>query len=294
MTRFEIENLSVVRPRESTAAIPLIIASTLLLILPACSVRADTPRYKDAMAPIDQRVDDLLSRMTLDEKVQQLRCIGKVYDKAGSQGVFDPAKAAKLFADGMGEIGPIDFQAAKEVAFRNAVQEYLVRKTRLGIPAIFHDEACHGFRDIGATSFPVPIGLACAWDPELMRRIYSATAGEMRARGVSLALAPVVDIDRDPRWGRTDETMGEDPISQRYPGGRRRAGASRQRRRLRCPGTRRRDAKTLRRPRPTRGRHQSRPRRHSLARDVRRPPRSLPHRHRGISPGGNHAVVQRG
>ena len=79
------------------------------------------------------------------------------------------------------------------------------------IPAVFHDEACHGFKTIGATSFPVPIGLACSWDTGLFERVYSVVAAEMAARGVRHALAPVVDICRDPRWGRTDETLGEDP-----------------------------------------------------------------------------------
>jgi beta-glucosidase len=168
------------------------------------------PLYKDAAAPLEQRVADLLSRMTLDEKVQQLRSANG--NSVATSGSFDAAKAARVFDGGMGGVSPMTAEVNKEVALRNAAQKYLIEQTRLGIPAMFHDEACHGFRDIGATSFPVPIGLACSWDSELVERIYNVAAGEMRARGVSHALAPVVDICRDPRWGRTDETMGEDPF----------------------------------------------------------------------------------
>jgi beta-glucosidase len=168
-------------------------------------------RTGSAQPQIDTRVDELLRRMTLREKIQQLRCISAADRKLTTNGHFDPAKADKLLADGMGEFAPINADAATEVALRNAIQAYLIIHTRLGIPAIFHNEACHGFVTQGATSFPAPIGMACSWDPELYEQVYSVVAGEMRARGVSQALAPVVDICRDPRWGRTDETMGEDP-----------------------------------------------------------------------------------
>jgi beta-glucosidase len=164
-----------------------------------------------AESRIDQKVDDLLARMTLREEVEQLRCISGADKKLFTGGSFDESKAQKLLADGIGGIAPIDSDAETEVAVRNAIQAYLVTKTRLGIPGIFHNEACHGFLTDGATSFPVPIGMACSWDPDLYRRVYSVVAEEMRARGVSQALAPVVDICREPRWGRTDETMGEDP-----------------------------------------------------------------------------------
>jgi beta-glucosidase len=169
------------------------------------------PPYKNPALPVDQRVDDLLARMTLHEKVQQLRCIWQVEPKITTARQFDPDKAAALLSEGIGEFGPLDHPAEQEVALHNAIQKYLLEQTRLGIPTIFHNEACHGFLTNGASSFPVPIGLACSWDPELTERIYNVVAAEMRARGVSQALAPIMDICRDPRWGRTDETMGEDP-----------------------------------------------------------------------------------
>jgi beta-glucosidase len=168
--------------------------------------------YKDAHAPIDARVSDLLSRMTLEEKVQQLRGIWQNDAQMQTDGQFDPGKAAAFLSSGIGEVGPMDYEAEKEVALHNGIQKYLLEQTRLGIPALLHDEACHGFRSIGATSFPVPIGFACSWDAALIEQAYSVAGAEMRARGVDHALAPVVDICRDPRWGRTDETMGEDPF----------------------------------------------------------------------------------
>ena len=176
----------------------------LLVILAGCQAQSTQSTIYDS------RVNDLIARMTLDEKVQQLRCVWQTFNVTAN-GVFDPAKADAVFANGIGEIGPMDMDAATEVAQRNAIQSYLIHHTRLGVPAIFHDEACHGFRDIGATSFPAPIGAACSWDPAMLEKAYTVAAAEMRARGVSAALCPVVDIDRDPRWGRTDETLGEDP-----------------------------------------------------------------------------------
>lgn len=179
---------------------------------PKTQVTTVAASYRDASAPVDRRVADLLSRMTLEEKVQQLRGALNVEQRAQTNGAIDPLKLAPIMKDGIGQISPMDYDAEKQVAIGNAIQKYLIEQTRLGIPAILHDEACHGFRTIGATSFPAPIGLACAWDPELTESLYRMAAEEMRARGISHALAPVVDICRDPRWGRTDETMGEDPF----------------------------------------------------------------------------------
>jgi len=172
---------------------------------------AELPDYKNAALPVDRRVADLLGRMTLDEKIQQLRGYWQVEEQIMTNGVFDAAMAAPLLANGIGEWGPLRWETGKEVAMRNAIQRYLLERTRLGIPVIFHDEGCHGLLAPGATSFPAPIGLACSWDPELAEQIFGVVAGEMRSRGIHHALTPVVDVCRDPRWGRTDETLGEDP-----------------------------------------------------------------------------------
>src|SRR6478609_12079327 len=84
-------------------------------------------------------------------------------------------------------------------------------RTRLGIPTMFHEEAVHGYAARGATNFPIPIGLASSWDPALIERVMTVAAREVRARGAFQVLAPVVDVARDPRWGRIEETYGEDP-----------------------------------------------------------------------------------
>ena len=189
--------------------------------------------YKDAAQPIAARVEDLLRRMTLEEKVAQM--VG-VWEKKGdvqaANGDFSPEKASQVFPHGLGQISrPSDFRGvdpaqngaagaagdavgrdARQTAdYTNAAQRWAVEETRLGIPLLMHEEALHGYVARGATSFPQSIGLASTWDPALITRVFSVAAREMRARGAQLALAPVVDVVRDPRWGRIEETYGEDP-----------------------------------------------------------------------------------
>jgi beta-glucosidase len=191
----------------------------------AASAPTSAPLYKDANQPVERRVDDLLGRMTLDEKVAQLRTLwtakAELFD---ARGHLDPAKMAQLFPDGIGGYsrpsdvkGPVSprvlpFHDAREtVAIVNELQRYALTHTRLGIPILFHEEGLHGYATRGTTSFPVPIALASSFDPDLVTRVNAVTAREMSARGVSLALTPVVDVARDPRWGRIEETFGEDP-----------------------------------------------------------------------------------
>jgi beta-glucosidase len=179
--------------------------------------------YRDPARSIDERAADLLARMTLEEKVAQL--VG-IWQKKPSiqdaEGRFDPAKAKTLLEFGIGEVsrpsetnmpaGKKTHRTAREHAeYVNAIQKWLIANTRLGIPALFHDEALHGFVAPGATHFPVPIGLASAWDPGLVERVMSVAAREARARGTQHVLSPVIDLGRDPRWGRIEETYGEDP-----------------------------------------------------------------------------------
>lgn len=186
---------------------------------------SDEPIYTDASQPIEARIEDLLARMTLEEKIVQITTIwsGKteVFDDAG---MFDPAKAAALYPNGIGHFArPNDLEGPSsplERPFRderqtvelvNAIQKWAVEETRLGIPVLFHEEGLHGYAARGATSFPQAIGLASSWDPELLREVYTVAAREIRARGAHLVLSPVVDVARDPRWGRIEETYGEDP-----------------------------------------------------------------------------------
>jgi len=179
--------------------------------LPAAAP-APLPPYRDPPAPIRARVSDLLGRMNLDEKIGQITGAWIHTGAIEKSGLTPEQYFRKTIANGVGSVGPMqDLPIGKDVAFRNRLQKFLIEGTRLGIPAMFHDEGCHGLVKPGASSFPSPLGLACSWDPELAERIYTVVASEMRSRGAQHALAPVVDVARDPRWGRIDETMGEDP-----------------------------------------------------------------------------------
>src|SRR5436190_765215 len=171
------------------------------------------PPYSDPTLPIERRVDDLLARMTLEEKVGQMLCLwqGKraLTDSAGR---FNPSRVSDWFGIGIGRIErPGEGHGARaEAEYTNAIQRWLKENTRLGIPVLFHEEALHGLEGEQATSFPQAIALASTWNPDLVERVFTAAAAEARARGVEQVLAPVVDVARDPRWGRIEETYGED------------------------------------------------------------------------------------
>ena len=186
---------------------------------------AETPLYKNPKATVEQRVDDLLGRMTLEEKIVQLTTVWtrkqEIFTAAND---FDAAKAHQVFPSGIGQMArPSDLRgtgdpfatpyrdAKQTVALVNSIQKYAVKETRLGIPVLFHEEGLHGYAAKDATSFPQAIALASSWDPDLLTRVFAVAAREMRARGVQQVLAPVVDVARDPRWGRIEETYGEDP-----------------------------------------------------------------------------------
>ncbi|MBN1122536.1 MAG: glycoside hydrolase family 3 C-terminal domain-containing protein [Anaerolineae bacterium] len=168
--------------------------------------------YKDASQPVEARVADLLGRMTLDEKLAQmtvLRPSGEPLSLADQE--VDVSYLNMVHgAGGILRVGlsRTSHEAAEAV---NTIQRYLVTQTRLKIPAFIVDEALHGLMGKHATSFPQAIALASTWDPALIERVFTATAAEMRARGGTWALTPVLDLARDPRWGRTEETYGEDP-----------------------------------------------------------------------------------
>ena len=192
---------------------------TLCALLTAiCAFRpasAQQPPYRDPRLPIERRVTDLLSRMTLEEKVAQMLCLwGDKKLITDSSGFFSAANAPKWFRVGIGRIErPQDGHDARgEATFVNAIQRWVHDSTRLGIPVLFNEEALHGLEAVGATSFPQAIGLASTWNPNLVQRVFTATAAEARARGVGQVLAPVIDVAREPRWGRFEETYGEDPF----------------------------------------------------------------------------------
>jgi len=171
--------------------------------------------YKQPNLPIEERIHDLVSRMTLEEKARQLDMyagvpdlIDKATDKthAAPDATFQPAAAEKLFGNlGVGSIH--DLYPSAELA--NSIQRWVMQNSRLGIPAIFIEEGLHGYND--GTVFPAPINLAATWNPGIARRTAAAIASEARAAGVDMILAPVLDLAREPRWGRIEEDFGEDP-----------------------------------------------------------------------------------
>lgn len=168
--------------------------------------------YKNPGLPVDKRVKDLLSKMTIDEKVAQLmgRWNGGVEDFT-DEFLSDPVKMKETFGNGCHSVHPAPFKIKETVELRNKIQKYLLEETRLGIPALFVDEGQHGMMRPESTVFPQAIGMACSWDPELFEEVYAVIAHEMRSRGTHHALTPVIDVCREPRWGRVEETYGEDP-----------------------------------------------------------------------------------
>lgn len=209
----------------ASTALALSLALPVLTAQAAPATQSERPLYKDAAAPVESRVDDLLSRMTLDEKIAQITTVWE-----GKVAIFDdrlqldPAKLAAKYPNGLGHFArPSDAKGAvsprvvpgrtprQTVALVNALQTWATTQTRLGIPILFHEEGLHGYAAVGATSFPQAIAMASSFDPAMLRAVNRVIAREIRSRGVSLVLSPVVDIARDPRWGRIEETFGEDP-----------------------------------------------------------------------------------
>eukprot|EP00903_Cladosiphon_okamuranus_P003375 g3373.t1 len=215
------------------------------LALQACqatepiALAEETPAAESPIMPIssDPEIADLIGQMTLDEKLAQLSCIwinkSQVLDANGD---FSPEKMAANYPHGVGcfarpqdTMGMETTEERKDVndatvvrrmsartpsetvKLTNAVQQWMIEETRLGIPTLFHEEGLHGFQARYATAFPQSIALASTFDPELLERVYSITAREIRVRGVHHVLSPVVDVALDPRWGRIEETFGEDP-----------------------------------------------------------------------------------
>jgi beta-xylosidase len=179
----------------------------------ADAARVPEPRYLDPSLPVDERVADLLDRMTPDEKLAQLGSLWVFEILDGT--TLDPAKAARRLGAGIGQItrvaGATNLELPAVAALANEIQRFLVQETRLGIPAIVHEECLHGFLARGAVCYPQSIGMAAAWDPALVETIAASIARQMRSAGAHQALSPIFDVARDPRWGRIEETYGEDP-----------------------------------------------------------------------------------
>jgi beta-glucosidase len=206
----------------------LLLAAAALLT--ASAVRADddlaSAPYKQASVPIEDRVKDLLGRMTVEEKARQLdfyngsgkgaqsapailildKCADDTHCAPDSK--FLPDQAEKLWGTlGVGAIH--DLYPYPDLA--NTIQDWVIKHNRLGIPALFFEEGVHGSEGFDETLFPAPIGLGATFDTDLARTIGATIAAEMRARGIHMVLGPVLDLAREPRWGRVEEDMGEDP-----------------------------------------------------------------------------------
>ncbi|MBN1313656.1 MAG: glycoside hydrolase family 3 C-terminal domain-containing protein [Anaerolineae bacterium] len=162
---------------------------------------------------LDGRVNELLGQMSLDEKLAQLGGMW-VTEMLDENRIFVMTKAQAALVHGIGHISRISggalLTAEKGAELANTVQKYLIERTRLGIPAIVHEESCAGFMAPGATTFPQSIGLASTWEPDLANTLAQVIRAQMRAVGAHHTLAPVLDVVRDPRWGRVEETFGED------------------------------------------------------------------------------------
>lgn len=203
-------------------------AASVAVATGACGL--DIPKYKDPDCPIEERVSDLLSRMTLEEKAAQMMSVNtelKNRIKVNSDGTFDVSAVKEVVPLGIGHVTRLSetkggvsqtsssslpgLRPGEHARLSNELQRYFIEETRLGIPAIFHEEALHGLVTSYAASYPSPIALASSFNDSLMTEIFSAVAAEARTRGVHQVLSPVIDILREPRWGRVEETMGEDP-----------------------------------------------------------------------------------
>lgn len=198
----------------------------LLFALSLClSCTSDrTGDYLDPELPLDQRVESLLSQMTLEEKVAQAISVSRYEEIIDENDSVLSGRIGELFFHGIGSFavpgtghkrdkdGSFEPGVTETVLLNNQLQKGVIAASRLGIPALIIEEGLHGYLAHETTSFPQSIGLASMWDPEMMETIFNAVALEMRSRGVHQALSPVVGLGREPRWGRIEETYGEDPF----------------------------------------------------------------------------------
>ena len=169
--------------------------------------------YRDASRPVEERVDHLLSLMTPEEKSAQLGSLW-VYEVLENS-AFSTGKAGLRMKSGIGQItrigGASSLDPVDGAKIANEIQRYLVSETRLGIPALVHEESCSGYMAKGATLFPQTIGVASTWNPDLTEKMGEVIRTQMKSVGAHQALAPLLDVTRDARWGRVEETFGEDP-----------------------------------------------------------------------------------
>jgi beta-glucosidase len=190
----------------------------------ALSQQAPRPTYQNEKAPIPERVRDLVGRMTVEEKVAQLQSgvnmpsFGPQASSLFNKAQLNEATVKQTLGRGLGTYAFLDeFMSMspggprESAERRNLLQTWVMKNTRLGIPIMFHGEALHGLAMKGATSFPQAVALGSTWDPDLLKEMFTTVAQEVRATGNALVLAPVLDLGRDPRYGRVEEMYSEDP-----------------------------------------------------------------------------------
>ena len=189
-----------------------------LISIPLLSNSQSTERYaypyKNPSLPVEQRISDLISRMTLVEKIRQLDMyrgseIADI-DEYSHQSALSTTKMEKVIQSA--GIGSVRNLYPTSPVLTNEIQKFAITRTRLGIPILMIEEGLHGYNAKGATNFPVPIAMASSWDTSLVFHIGQAIATEARSNGVHMLLFPVLGLARDPRWGRVQETYGEDPF----------------------------------------------------------------------------------
>jgi beta-glucosidase len=176
----------------------------------------EKPKYKNSLLPVEERVEDLLRQMTLEEKVGQLLSYGSRDTNAfDNNGNFVGTEDTSMLNRGVGAFSSRSFwrtvSAKRRAECINGIQRYMIEKSRLGIPVLIFSEALHGLMQQGATSFPQAIALGSTWDTTLVEQVFTAAAQEGRSQGTRQVLSPVLDLARDPRWGRTEECYSEDP-----------------------------------------------------------------------------------
>lgn len=203
--------------------------TSLIIGLIACAgqVMAQQPLYKKATAPVEDRVNDLIERMTVEEKVGQLCCpLGwEMYTKTTDGVVVSELYKERMSAMPIGSFWAVlradpwtqktletGLNPELSAKVLNAMQKYAVEETRLGVPVLFAEECPHGHMAIGATVFPTSLAQASTWNEKLMYKMGEAIALEARSQGANIGYGPVLDIAREPRWSRMEETFGEDPV----------------------------------------------------------------------------------
>jgi beta-glucosidase len=185
----------------------------IALLFSSCTRQNSKGKYsfQDSSLPVEDRVDDLISRMTTEEKICQMDMYwGKEVVNMENHDGASYSKEKISAALGNTGVGSIHDFYPLSVELSNRVQKYAIEKTRLGIPVMFIEEGLHGYCGNGSTTFPIPIQLASAWDTALVRKAGHIIGTESRAHGVNMILGPMLDLARDARWGRVEETYGED------------------------------------------------------------------------------------